>query len=141
MADDPKKSSPKEEESKTIDSTGNDVAPAADTTVPVATVEVDKADKDGTAEPMATEVPKAKADAEAPPAVVRVPHGPPVEEVEVEEHKGGSDDEDGGIGASASKRRFFPRVKHLLTREWEYVSVQDGHIFGRNRLEITFLSL
>ena len=24
--------------------------------------------------------------------------------------------------ASGSKRRFFPRVKHLLTREWESVS-------------------
>lgn len=25
--------------------------------------------------------------------------------------------------ASGAKRRFFPRVKHLLTREWESVSL------------------
>ena len=32
-------------------------------------------------------------------------------------------DDDDGVG-SASKRRFFPRVKHLLTAEWEPVSIK-----------------
>ncbi len=36
----------------------------------------------------------------------------------------GDDDKDDEDGAgSASKRRFFPRVKHLLTAEWEPVSL------------------
>jgi len=37
--------------------------------------------------------------------------------------KPGEDEGDVAPGASTSKRRFFPRVKHLLTREWEYVSL------------------
>lgn len=31
-------------------------------------------------------------------------------------------DDDGGGGTPSGKRRFFPRVKHLLTPEWEFVS-------------------
>jgi len=30
------------------------------------------------------------------------------------------DDDDAVPGTPSNKRRFFPRVKHLLTREWEY---------------------
>ena len=32
----------------------------------------------------------------------------------------------GDDSQTPSKRRFFPRVKHLLTPEWEFVSVNEG---------------
>ena len=39
------------------------------------------------------------------------------------------DDDDAVPGTPSNKRRFFPRVKHLLTREWEYVSSTKLRIY------------
>ena len=45
--------------------------------------------------------------------------------VEEGKDKAKDDSDDEGIpGTPGSKRRFFPRVKHLLTREWEFVSAR-----------------
>ena len=35
------------------------------------------------------------------------------------------DADDKQSGSSSNKRRFFPRVKHLMTREWEPVSFHE----------------
>jgi hypothetical protein len=72
------------------------------------------------------DVEEAQVEVEAPEAEEVVKEETAIEakaaEATDDEEDGNNNDNQTMPDTPSNKRRFFPRVKHLLTREWEYVS-------------------
>jgi len=79
--------------------------------------EAKKEDVVQVAEEVAAAAAAAAADTDAPPMAVDDDA-----DADADADAGDDKDDDDGPG-SASKRRFFPRIKHLLTPEWGDVSI------------------